>query len=198
MKYICEIEDNISDKTIIILAGRDCTAKEMLQAFKNLNYRKIAIQPVDEWYAIPNGIDDQQAAVVGIKNQVSKLNYFVKQLEVLYSVKRNNIVLLGYSAGAVMALQLAVNSKEEFAAVICYKGAILNTESLPQANNFTKYILMHSRNDSCFKWHERYLPMKKSLIEKNYNCDCLEWNDGEHAINSPDINIISALIQNIS
>ena len=86
-----------------------------------------------------------------------------------------------------MAIQLAVNSDEEYAGVISHNGAILDPSSLPLAKHKTPFLVFHSKDDDCFFWEERYLPMKEALISQKYNSQFHEEEDGRHFLLSKHI-----------
>ncbi len=86
-----------------------------------------------------------------------------------------------------MSIQTALCSDLPYAAVICHNGAILEPENLNLSKNDMPFLLFHNSDDNCFTWEERYLPTKKSLIEKKYNVTFEENNSSGHNIDSRDV-----------
>jgi predicted esterase len=103
-----------------------------------------------------------------------------------FDLKHEDIYIAGHSAGAVVALQVAAHSQEPLGGIHVHCGAILDPASLPKSNG-TPIFVFHSENDMVFSWDERYLPMKKALIEKGYNCSFVERAGHGHSVRGEDI-----------
>lgn len=185
-----KIINNIADPIkgcVVLLPGRGLDAELMGNLFKAMelpNTIGVAIEPHRyAWYPAPNGIDDQEEAVAGVPVARSAIE---KQIEIIhkgYEIPYDKIALVGFSAGAVMALQVAAHSQQPFAAVISLAGAILDSKSFPKANGLkTPILLQHNFDDSCFDWYERYLPMYHCLTKNNYQVDVMENWKGEHQL----------------
>lgn len=177
--------------TIVLLTGRGDTALNFLNIYKrncNLNYlRIIAIQPEDEWYPIPNGIEDQEDSLTGINFSVVRLINLLDEIKSFYKIDKSKIFVCGFSAGGVMALQVAIKSNDIFGGFICHNGAILDCNSVSFAKNKTPILVIHSQDDDCFSWDERFIPMKQELTNKNYNVEFIENKYGGHFFSEKDI-----------
>lgn len=177
--------------TIILMTGRNGRAIDLLKYYEKFceleKTRLISIEPIDEWYPIPYSPENQQEAIMGLKVSIPQFNKLVSKIEKKFKIDRSKIVLAGFSAGAVMAIQVAAHSDKPFAAVISHNGAILAPDELPKSKHKTPILLIHSKNDECFSWEERYLPMKKVLFEKEYTVEFCEKEYGNHFINPEDI-----------
>ena len=141
-----------------------------------------------EWYPQPNGPHDQKEALKGLSESVNLIDDYVDKVAKENSLSRGKVHLAGHSAGGVVALQVAVHSKVPFGSVHVHCGAILEPGKLPKSND-TPVFVFHGENDSVFKWHERYLPMKTALIKGGYNCAFVEHYDG-HVIRNQDVKSI--------
>lgn len=204
MKIISKI-NNKPKHLIICLPGRGQSEGHFLDYIdfwmpETLEFELgiVEIHPGEEWYASPNGPQDQQKAVEGVKKATSELIKKIKEVSNLYSVPIDQISLLGFSAGGVMAIQASTqlnNSEGELSSVVCHSGAIFEPHELPHSKNNTAILLIHRTGDDCFSWEERYEPMKKALIDKNYNLTCLEISGGDHRIKSLDIAIADSFIK---
>lgn len=136
-----------------------------------------------EWYPLPNGPQDQSRSIKGAKNAAKVLEDLLDNE--LGDIPRNRIVLSGFSAGGVMALELASRAKEPFAGVLCHAGAMLDTDGFKECSKEKKDMpiwLYHQRDDEVFSWDERYIPMKNILIERGYNTNLYESSFGNHTI----------------
>lgn len=175
----------------VLLPGRGQPASNMMalyDRFAHVNEIKLlAVEPIDEWYPAPKGSNDQMEAVWGLKISVEEFNEFIANLEIELQLDRSKIALIGFSAGAVMALQAAAHSDRPYGAVVVHAGAILEPLALPQAKHPTPILVMHNENDDCFSWDERYLPMKLALVDKKYPVEFVENEVGGHSVCDEDL-----------
>jgi len=176
---------------IVLLPGRGQPAKDILTRYHRYStldqFTLVAVEPVDEWYPAPNGAEDQMEAVWGLRLSVPQMDGFIAELEEEFEVDRSNVTLSGFSAGAVMAIQIAAHTDRPFNSVIAHNGAILAPEELPESIHPTKYLVLHNENDDCFSWEERYLPMKNALMERGYDLEVFENEVGGHYIAPEDV-----------
>ena len=185
---------------IILLPGRNNSAEMMMDVFSSIfeisRLVVYSIQPENEWYPIPNGIDDQVDAVNGLDENISSIRDYIFGLLKKDEIKTENTILIGFSAGAVVALELLTKYQDNFSLVVCHSGAILLPDEIKKAETTTEIMLFHRKDDYCFDWNERYLPMKMNLEEKGYNINCHESSWGNHLIYKTDIETIYASISN--
>lgn len=178
---------------IIALPGRGISGKCMVdfcEAMRLDNTLVVAFEPhLYRWYPQPNGAHDQDAAIKGLADAVPVLASRIRKVQRCFRLKKRQIALLGYSAGSVMAIQAVASSADRFAAAVSLAGAILEPDQLPKAPNQTPVLLRHAINDDCFKWEERYLPMKKALQKQGYNLNVSEKDDGGHGVDSSDLRV---------
>lgn len=184
---------------IILLPGRGQPARDILaryHRYSTLNqFTLVAIEPIDEWYPAPNGAGDQMKSVWGLKVSVPQLDEFIAELEQRFEIDRSNVTLAGFSAGAVMAIQIAAHTDKAFHSVVSHNGAILAPEELPKSSHETKYFVLHNENDDCFSWEERYLPMKNALLERGYDLEVYENEVGGHYIAPEDVEEVGLWIR---
>lgn len=153
-------------KTVYLLAGRGMDPRKMFEFFKGLfpNFNVLTIEPDIEWYPIPNGINDQENAVLGVKKAAQEVANLIKSS----NVPLNKVGIIGFSAGAVVALESSFLF-EELGFVISCSGAILEPKNL-DLNEISKiktpYHIIHGKEDKVFSFEERYLPVKK-VLENN-------------------------------
>lgn len=187
--YIREPEE-AATSLAVLLPGRGQPAVDLLARYDAAPLPRtllIAAQPFEEWYPAPKGSDDQEEAVEGLRLSVPELDEFISELQEEFGLDRSRIALVGFSAGGVMAIQTAAYSNEPFGAVVVHAGAILEPDELPPAKNDTPFLLIHSQDDDCFFWEERYLPMKEALIDQGFNLFTSEGKTGGHRIGHEDV-----------
>jgi len=186
---------------IICLPGRLGSAMRLMEAYASwsgLNHTMlVGIETeLQEWYPLPNGVSDQEAAVEGMKKTRRELLRTIKDFQTAADIPSENIALVGFSAGAVMAIQCAVRNDEPFAAVVSHSGAILQPRKTPPARFNTPILLMHNRQDDCFKWDERYKPMRSALRRRGYYVHVNEKDTPEdrHSLTRQDVAIAGAFL----
>lgn len=149
---------------------------------------QVILEPENyEWYPQPNGPEDQKDAIAGLAASRDLLNRQIERIQRAWGFKKEQIGLVGFSAGAVMSIQLAAYSDDPYAGVLSLAGAILDPSALRPAHHKTPIILQHNQDDDCFKWDERYLPMKNAMIKQGYNVDFEESFEGGHNITQSEV-----------
>jgi predicted esterase len=173
---------------ILALPGRGGNAVNMANYYKNsgLNHSLIiGLMPRSgEWYPIPNGPSDQKAAVAGLEVASDEL------FNTLHKIKKRfntSFVFAGFSAGAVVALYTALKYPSIVNGIVCHSGAYLEPEKIPPCRHQEHILLTHCKDDMCFKWEERYHPMKKGLQNNGYFVSSIEHDTGNHRIFKSDI-----------
>ena len=183
---------------IFLLPGRNISADTMMQNFNSLiDIQKLVfycLEPEVEWYPMPNGIDNQSEAIEGLHDNLPIIRNSIKELIAAENIPISNTILIGFSAGGVVALGLACNFDDEYNLVISHSGAILEPGALKPCAVKTKFFLFHREDDYCFDWHERYLPMKNALISQGYNVLFTERGFGNHTIYKNDVEEIQHFI----
>lgn len=186
---------------VILLAGRGFSSKYMFDIFNSLhdicNVIIFSIEPENEWYPIPNGFSDQENAVVGLKQNIPILREYVKNLLDENKIEINNTILVGFSAGAVVALELATRFQDNYNLVVCHSGAILCPDKLTKCTISTNILLFHNEDDVCFSWNERYLPMRDALIANKYNVITEEKSLGGHLMCKNEIDLVVKIIHQV-
>ena len=202
---INEPEDGPYERCILGLPGRGNSAEMMARIIRDFQLPRtliVAVRPWQSaWYPQPFSADDQEDATEGIPLAIRAINGVVRTLINGFNLSYEKIALLGYSAGGVMGIQTTIRrmlsvskgkdkTKPCFAGTVVYCGAILEPEKIPGVPNVahrTPFLLVHNRDDKCFDWHERYLPMKSALVNGGYDVVTAEHLFGGHMISTPDI-----------
>lgn len=183
----------------ILFTGRGGSAEAFIEKYEKLltETRLIAIQPVSQWYPMPNGADDQKDAVQGLEKNIEKIKNHVDEIIKEFDINLGDLVFIGYSAGSVVALQLVTNYNMDIAFAFLHSGALFEPKSLKECCIKTPFMLIHSSDDNCFSWDERYLPMKNAMIEKNYNLFFIEKKEDGHSMTDNDLYFVSSYIANL-
>lgn len=186
-----------SKKLVILLTGRYQAAENFLSHYSEFEANLVAIQPMThEWYPMPNGIDDQSLAIEGIKNNLPELHKIVKKVIAHLEIPKSQTSIVGFSAGGVMALELLSHNKLPFHSVVIHAGAILRIDNFPKAKNNTPILLLHKKDDDCFMWDERFVPMLNCLKNKEYNVSIATSEEGQHHIFPGDVELAINFINN--
>ena len=183
---------------VVALPGRGVTLNEMYKfmLYSGLNRSIVSIiEPRNlEWYPSPNGPQDQEDAVIGCRLAVNPIKNRIKNLCRTYKIPYSKVAVVGYSAGAVMALEIAQRSKSEMAMVISIAGTILDPRKVPPAKNNTPILMKICRDDERFDWNERHQPAKEALIKNKYNLTLEERNYGGHNLSAEDAHMVYRLL----
>lgn len=186
-------------RCIVGLPGRANTAEMMIRLGEGMclpDTLIVALEPDGlAWYPQPYAADRQDAAVAGLPAARVGIENAVQRIEAGWGIDRSKIAIMGFSAGAVMALQVAAHAKKSFGAAVSLCGAILEPEKLPQCKHpDTGFLLLHNQDDYCFDWEERYLPMKRALMKNKYKVYVLEEEHGGHKPHWTDIIQVSNFV----
>lgn len=184
-------ESNDPESCILCLPGRAGTGQRFANEYQDTELNKtliIGVTPIKfAWYPMPNGPHDQRAALSGLPRAVHTVESVLKEIEEYYKIPRHKTAVVGFSAGAVVALQLPMYSKRPLAGIVAHAGAVLDTNNVPMCKNSTPILTIHSKQDDCFEWEERYLPMKAALLNANYNLKTIEKEYGYHIVSYYDL-----------
>ncbi len=102
-----------------------------------------------EWFPIPwlDG-SSQEAAREGMVASLADLNNFIDQTMRDEGVTAAETILLGFSQGTMMSLDLAPRRADPFAGVIGFSGRLLNPESLKsEVKSRPPILLIHGDQD---------------------------------------------------
>lgn len=184
---------------MLLLPGRGVPAYIMLKVAHHMGLTKhlrIALEPKRKmWYPMPNGANDQERAVQGLQHANVAVNYVINIIQKAWGLNKSDIALLGFSAGSVVALDVATKSDDPFACCVSMSGTILEPQNVRDAVNNTPIVLQHNLHDNVFSWDERYVPTRDALRQRGYQLTLLERMEGDHNIYREDITNISRLIR---
>lgn len=187
------------DHGIIVLPGRGTSCMEM---HKLCSYAGICednlllhLEPFGRvWYPMPNGIYDQKDAVEGLPEASEVVNNMIDNFMDLYKIEENKISVIGYSAGAVVAID--VSFRRNFKNIVSLAGAILEPENVAPCQNQSEYHLQHDYLDTTFDWIERYEPMKNALITNGYKAFLHETSYyGHNSFNQDVLDVLGSIFK---
>lgn len=175
---------------LVFLPGRGGNAITLMQQYAGRgleNKTKIAMQPTKEWYPSPRGRADQKEAVTGLAKMGETFNEYLKEVLDGLKIVPEKVSLIGFSAGAVVALQAASVAPWKYGAVLFHNGCVLDPNILGQNKHNLHVRVYHSKDDMVFEWNERYVPTKEALQAKGYKAIYREKDHGGHSILTEDI-----------
>lgn len=184
--------ENKPDGCLLILPGRGELGFDLAFGWtKRLppNVMVATITPKQRrWYPQPYSPTNQKAAVDGLPEARQAIEDAISKIQSEYNLPKHRIALAGFSAGGVMAINVAAHSDEELAGVVCHAGAILEPKTLPKCQfDDMPIVLTHCEDDDVFDWEERYVPMLDALEHKGYNYTTFESKWGGHRITEHDL-----------
>lgn len=163
-------------QNLFLFTGRGQAAEDLAPWFEKYEkyFNVIPMEPSVEWYSRPNGVNDQQKSIETLKATVQSLALKIKNY-----FPYTKPALAGFSAGAVVALELSFEMPIDF--VIVNSGAILNFgHNKDISDSKTKYYIYHDIRDQVFTWEERCLPMLDYL--KFNDIEVIADNKGKHCL----------------
>jgi len=141
-----------------------------------------------KWYDLTfiNGKPVSNSDEVNVSTEI--LRKFVNQIKKEYSIDQKNIILGGFSQGAIMSYNLGLTTANTINGIIALSGQILEQTKSNINNNNTQYLktlIIHGTQDKVLPIH--YARQAKEFLElNNFEIDYLETNIG-HSINQQTI-----------
>lgn len=194
-------ESNSPKSCLLLLPGRGGTSTHMMQTYRNMGLDDtlyVSVTPEKmEWYPMPNGASDQENAIAGLQPACEAIDLILQQINKKFGFGLNQIGLVGFSAGAVMALYCSVYLPYKFPVIVSHAGAILDPQLFPKCSEEKleiPIVLFHNMDDIVFSWEERYKPMRKCLKQKGYRVTTAEKKWGGHGVSVADIVTMSRFV----
>lgn len=186
-----------------LLAGRGGNCQDMIDSYRPHLPKTIlvGVEPVVEWYPRPNGPSDQKEAKHGAEKSTSILfgsviHPICHAMDPDDKLIGERVALVGFSAGAVIALTAATVFRRSFAAVVSHNGCVLDpTRTIFNSQeNKTEILMFHNEDDNVFGWQERYIPTKERLERNLYKLHTVEGSYGGHGMRTQDVEKASAFL----
>lgn len=191
--WYSEKAKNSPSGAVIFLPGRSNYGYNLLRTYtRAFDWKDVHLTAVTPplhqgWYPPPFSPAEQSESVKGLDAAAKAINNIISRVCLETKLPRSKIVISGFSMGAVAAIHWATHTRNPVGAVISHSGAILEPWKIPESRHDMPIILNHGQDDYCFDWEERFLPMKRSLIENNYNIWLAERAIGGHQVNLNDV-----------
>ncbi|MBP2170257.1 phospholipase/carboxylesterase [Erwinia toletana] len=106
-----------------------------------------------QWFSV-NGVTDQSrpARILAARNAFdATLQGILAQHQL--SASEDNIMLAGFSQGAIMALDMLVSNRLPLAGVVAFSGRLASPVPYQPADN-AALLLVHGQDDPVIGWHE--------------------------------------------
>ena len=133
-----------------------------------------------QWFDLSN----EKEEIILEKSLVAeeKLSLFINQVLNNLELEPDNLALVGFSQGCMMAIQVGLKKKEELNCIIGYSGKIINQKNLSiNINSKPKIFLMHGANDTIVS-PVHLLEAKEYLIKHGVKVKTKIFKDCEHII----------------
>jgi len=133
-----------------------------------------------QWFDLSN----EKEEIILEKSLVAeeKLSLFIDQVLNNLELEPDNLALVGFSQGCMMAIQVGLKKKEELNCIIGYSGKIINQKNLSiNINSKPKIFLMHGTNDTIVS-PVHLLEAKEYLIKHGVKVKTKIFKDCEHKI----------------
>ena len=99
-----------------------------------------------QWFDLTK--DDPNYVIEQMIKAEKKLNKFIDEVKIKYSLKNKEICLSGFSQGCMMSISLGLTSKEEYNCIVGFSGKIINQGDLKlRKKNSTNILLIHGDSD---------------------------------------------------
>tara|TARA_B100000686_G_C16502283_1_gene817692 strand:- start:23 stop:679 length:657 start_codon:yes stop_codon:yes gene_type:complete len=133
-----------------------------------------------QWFDLT--IDQDQVILEKSLVAEKKLNIFLDQVFDNFKLTPNDLALVGFSQGSMIAVQVAIKKKEQINCLIGYSGKIINQKHLADnVNSKPKIFLMHGENDTIVP-PIHLLESKEYLKKQGINVKTKMFKNCEHKI----------------
>lgn len=186
-----------SDLLVVALCGRGQSPARLLSALKRTIECQpsfLVLAPSREWYPLPNSPNDQEDAVKGAQASALKLSQILFNLHARGRLRLDRTVLIGHSAGAVLALSMAAQVSDTYLAIVAHKGCLLDPRSVIRSCNSSPILMVNSRDDEVFGFDARVQPTYLALKRGNFRLTNVELPDGGHELNGVGLKIANEFI----
>ena len=203
----------ISNKLVVFLHGYGADGKDLIDlanpfsmAMPNATFispdapHPCSMSPSGrEWFPIdqiPTG------AIKASENLISLIQYEAKSLNLSFK----DVILIGFSQGAMMSLQCLLINNQQFAAIIGYSGALIvenveaaNNQIINGKHNFanTPVLLVHGEKDEVVPF-QSLINSKKLLNNIGFNVQTLSRPNLGHGIDPEGISAGMELLKTIN
>lgn len=150
-----------------------------------------------QWFSLYRGFDRKALEEIAhnIKNSNKILTDFINRQLQRFNLKSENLFIVGFSQGGMMALYQGLAMAEKVAGVICFSGRIVLPESVgDQTRSKPQICLIHGEQDSVLPI-EYFIESKKVLTQENIAHEAHQLANLDHAIDLRSIQLAQAFIK---
>ena len=147
-----------------------------------------------QWFALKERSFEE--LTLGLKSAFNYLDNMIKDITNRHSVKSDQISIIGFSQGSMLATYYALLKEIDFHSIISLSGSLPESilESLTILENNTKYLIFHGKLDDVVSYQQA-LQTHQFLESKNIKNKIVLDNDCQHSISPLAINEINLLYQ---
>jgi len=153
-----------------------------------------------QWFSLSNGFVRRSLIEMSahIRDANKKLGDFIdKKLQEL-NLTRKNLIIVGFSQGAMMASYQALISKEEIAGVIGFSGKLIMPELTGDKTlSKPKICLIHGQDDMVVEF-SNFIEAKETLQKEGFDFETHALDNLEHTIDVRGIEIATNFINKIT
>jgi phospholipase/carboxylesterase len=144
-------------------------------------HEKCVINPTGyQWFDLTR--DDPKYILDQSKKAEIKLQQFIEEIKIEYSLKNAQICLSGFSQGCMMSINLGLISSENYNCIVGFSGKVINQEDLVKRKiSSTKMFLVHGDKDEVVL-PTFLLEAKDFLIRNNIEVETKMIKNCEHHI----------------
>jgi phospholipase/carboxylesterase len=144
-------------------------------------HEKCVINPTGyQWFDLTR--DDPKYILDQSKKAEIKLQQFIEEIKIEYSLKNAQICLSGFSQGCMMSINLGLISSENYNCIVGFSGKVINQEDLvKRKTSSTKMFLVHGDKDEVVL-PTFLLEAKDFLIRNNIEVETKMIKNCEHHI----------------
>ena len=100
-----------------------------------------------QWFGLTSR--DEDFMYTGIKQAAVILNDYIDEQLARFSLSEENLILLGFSQGAMMSMHVAPRRNNKIAGVVAFSGALIGGKTLPEEIiSKPSMLLVHGDQDS--------------------------------------------------
>jgi phospholipase/carboxylesterase len=151
-----------------------------------------------QWFSLQNGLAksniNQLAESIKTSNKI--LADFIDQQLQKFSLTYQNLIIAGFSQGAMMAMYQGMIKKEKPAAIISFSGKLILPEMVGEKTISKPDIcLIHGKADSVLPF-DNFIEAEKILTENKFNFSALSFENLDHTIDIHSIRAAQNFIKN--
>jgi predicted esterase len=186
---------------LLLLPDRGQTGRDLAAIYQGAELKKtmiVGVTPRPEWYPDPDEGAPGEEVITGVFKSAMRVSGILGRIEKGFGIKNKDVVIVGFGAGAAVALQVAAGESSHLAGAVIHSGANLGV--MPYARDADKkmpIITTHCTDDPTFKWDECYLPLREKLKNLEYWHVPLEHAKGGHCIFKTDIIKIAGVLAKV-